>query len=179
MAAHEEAKTAEARAVVASHTTAFRHSPAVIRRRIDRLEADLRRFERARDGHTRTLYTSYRGGKHVETHSAAEGAHRERVLAEIARLEDQICYWRGELAKAAEAGAQMWDAATLEVGDRIRYWGGWDIVAKVNTKSVRLASRAGRLPFDQIKAVSTGDGRAVRIVDGARTVAVDASAGDE
>jgi hypothetical protein len=82
------------------------------------------------------------------------------------------------LAKAAGAGAQIRDAATVEVGDRIRYWGGWDTVAKVNPKSVRLASRTGRLPFDQIKAVSTGDGRAVPIVDGARTVSDEASAGE-
>jgi hypothetical protein len=178
VAAYEEAKTAEARAAAASTTTAFRYSPGVIRRRIERLEADLRRCERARDGHTRTLFTDCRGVKQVETHGAAEGAHRERVLADIARLEDQIAFWNGELAKAADAGAQVWDAATVEVGDRIRYWGGWDTVAKVNAKSVRLASRTGRLPFDQIKAVSTGDGRAVRIIDGARTIVDDASAGE-
>lgn len=173
MAAYQEAKTAEAKADAASHTTAFRYSPVVVRRRIERLEADLRRFERARDGHTRTLYTDSRGVKHVETHSAAEGAHRERVLVEIARLEDLIGYWKGELAKAAAAGAQVWDSATIKAGDRIRYWGGWDTVAKVNAKSVRLASRAGRLPFDQIKAVNTDDGRAVRIADDARVIADD------
>ena len=67
----------------------------------------------------------------------------------------------------------MWDSATIKAGDRIRYWGGWDTVAKVNAKSVRLASRAGRLPFDQFKAVNTDDGRAVRIADDARVIADD------
>ncbi len=178
VAAYEEAKTADARAAAASATTAFRYSPGVIRRRIERLEADLRRCERARDGHTRTLFTDCRGVKQVETHGAAEGAHRECVRAGIARLEDQIAFWKGELANAADAGAHVWDVATVEVDDRIRYWGGWDTVAKVNAKSVRLASRTGRLPFDQIKAVSTRDGRAVRIIDGGRTIVDDASAGE-
>ena len=89
VAAYGEAKTAEARAVAASTTTAFRYSPGVIRRRIERLEADPRRCERARHGHTRTLFTDCRGVKQVETHGAAEGAHRERVLADIARLENR------------------------------------------------------------------------------------------
>jgi hypothetical protein len=72
----------------------------------------------------------------------------------------------------------VWDAATVEVGDRIRYGGGWDTVVKVNAKSVPLTSRAGRLPFDQIKAVSAGDARAVRVADGARTVVDGASDGE-
>lgn len=173
VAAYQEAKTAEAKATAASNTTAFRYAPGVIRRRIERLEADLRRYERARDGHTRTLFTDAGGVKHVETHEPAEGAHRERVLQEIARLQDQIGYWRGELAKAVDAGAQVWDAGSLQVGDRIQYWGGWDTIAKVNAKSIRLASRAGRLPFDQIKTVRASDGRDVRLVDGVRTVVDD------
>lgn len=153
VAAYEEAKNAEAKAVAASQIQGAGVTVAGPHNRLPRV-------------------------KQVETHSPAKGAHRERVLAEITRLEDQIGYWKGELAKTAEAGAQMWDAATLEVGDRIRYWGGWDTVAKVNAKSVRLASRAGRLPFDRIKAVTTSDGCAVHVIDGARTVADDASAGD-
>ena len=112
MAAYQEAKTAEAKADAASHTTAFRYSPVGNARRIERLEADMRRFERARDGHTRTVYTDSRGVKHVETHSAAEGAHRERVLVRDPRLEDLIGYWKGELAKAARpAGGLGRDAA--------------------------------------------------------------------
>ena len=76
-------------------------------------------------------------------------------------------FFDGTLLKIfADAGAQVWDAGSLQVGDRIQYWGGWDTIAKVNAKSIRLASRAGRLPFDQIKTVRASDGRDVRLVDG-------------
>jgi len=71
-------------------------------------------------------------------------------VAEIARLEDQVGYWKAELAKAAAGGAQVWDATTVVVGDKIRYWAGWHTVTKVNSKSVRLDSRTGRLPFDTL-----------------------------
>ena len=107
VAAYGEAKTAEARAAAASTTTAFRYSPGVIRRRIERLEADLRRCERARDGHTRTLFTDCRGVKQVETHGAAEGAHRERVLADIARPEDQNRSWSARLQRGASGSCRV------------------------------------------------------------------------
>lgn len=168
--ATDAAKTACARADAAARTTAYRYSAAVVRRRIQRLEAELRRFERARDGYTRTVYVDTRGVKHVETFEAATGTQRDRLLTEIARLEDQIGYWKVELAKAANAGAQLWDAATVAAGDEIRYWGGWGTVVKVNAQSVRLAGRAGRLPFDQITAVRTATGHTVRIVNGARSI---------
>lgn len=168
--ATDEAKEAARRAAAAGGTTRSRYAPGVIRRRLDRLSADLRRFERARDGYTRTLFTDGRGIKHVETHDPAAGAYRERVLSEIGRVEDQIEYWSGELAKAAESGAQVWVADAIEVGDRVRYWGGWGAVAKVNTKSVGIAGHRGRLPFDAITAVTTSDNRPVRIVAGARVV---------
>lgn len=158
-----------ARADAAEDTTRLRYSPGVVRRRIERLQADLRRSERTRDGYTRTLFTDGRGVKHVETVAAAAGEHRERVLAEIVRLTDQISYWTAELNKAADSGAQLWSAETVQVGDRIRYWSScWGTVARVNAKSVGLTERRGRLPYDKIKEVRDQEGQAVRIVDGAR-----------
>ncbi|SKY96173.1 Domain of uncharacterised function (DUF3560) [Mycobacteroides abscessus subsp. bolletii] len=172
--ATDEAAAVADRASSAAFTTQFRHSPNVIRRRIDRLEAELRRYERARDGHTRTLFTDANGVKHVDTFEPAAGQHRERVLAEIDRFEDQIAYWNGELVKAAESGAQLWSAETVQVGDRVQYWSNvWGTVRRVNAKSVGLEKLRGRLPYDQIKAVQDSAGRTVRLVAGARTVAVE------
>ncbi|TEA09062.1 DUF3560 domain-containing protein [Mycobacteroides salmoniphilum] len=169
--ATDEASAVAGRAEAAALTTRVRHSPDVIRRRIDRLEADLRRFERARDGHTRTLFSDSRGVKHVDTFEPATGDYRERVLTEIDRLTDQIAYWQGELAKAADSGAQLWSADTVLVGDRVRYWSNsWGTVARVNAKSVGLVERRGRLPYDQINAVADSAGRTIRLVAGARTV---------
>ncbi|MBE5477988.1 hypothetical protein E3G68_005342 [Mycobacteroides abscessus] len=164
------AQEADRRAAAAAGTTAFRYNPSVVRRRIGRLEADLRRFERARDGYTRTLFTDGRGVKHVETEPPAVGDHRERVLAEIARLTDQIGFWKGELERAAESGASIWDARTVLVGDRVLLGVGWGAVERVNARSVRIAGWSWRVPFDRIKQVETADGQPVRVVQGQRVI---------
>jgi hypothetical protein len=78
----------------------------------------------------------------------------------------------GQPAPAAP-GARMGAIGTAVLESRpqrLRYWGGWGTISKINAKSVRLASRAGRLPFDQITQVTISDGRAVRMVDGARMI---------
>lgn len=69
-----------------------------------------------------------------------------------------------------ELETPAWDAETVEVGDRIRYSGGWDVIGKVNEKSVRLVNLDDRLPFDQIEEVRTSAGAAVRIVSGQRSI---------
>ena len=165
-AAEETTRRAEA----AAGTTAFRYSPSVIRRRIGRLEAELRRFERARDGHTRTLFTDGRGVKHVETQPPAVGDHRERVVAEISRLTDQIGFWKRELEQAAESGASIWDAHTVMVGDRVLLGVGWGAVERVNARSVRVAGWTWRVPFDKIKQVETAEGQPVKVVEGQRVI---------
>ncbi|MFV8141872.1 DUF3560 domain-containing protein [Mycolicibacterium senegalense] len=174
LSAYQEAKSAGAKAAAASTTSAHRYAPGVIRRRIERLEAQLRGHERTRDGHTRTLFVDGAGISHVDTVEAAQGEHRERVLAAISRVTDEIGYWRSELDKAAAGGAQLWDASTIEVGDKIRFMGDmWATVAKVNAKSVGLVGRSGRLPYDRIKDVQNGGGDVVRIVAGARVIGAD------
>ena len=165
-AAEETTRRAEA----AAGTTAFRYSPSVIRRRIGRLEAELRRFERARDGHTRTLFTDGRGVKHVETQPPAVGDHRERVVAEISRLTDQIGFWKRELEQAAKSGASIWDAHTVMVGDRVLLGVGWGAVERVNAQSVRVAGWTWRVPFDKIKQVETAEGQPVKVVEGQRVI---------
>lgn len=170
LAAHADAKMAAHRADAASHTTAVRYSAPAIRRRLERLGEELRRYERVRDGHTRTLFTDGRGVKHVETVGRAEGVERGRILREIARVKDEIGYWQGELGTAADAGAELWDARTIEVGDKIRCPAGWVTVTRVNAKSVQVAERRGRLPFDRITGVESSDGQRVRIVAGTRVV---------
>ena len=168
--ATDAAETAASRAAAAAGTTGFRYAPAVIRRRIERLNADLRRLERTRDGHTRTVFVDGRGVKHVETIVPAGGAYRDRVLADITHTQDQITYWTRQLEQAAQAGAAVWDAATIVPGDLVHLWGEWTPVAKVNTKTVRVAGYGGLLPFDKITRVRTADGAAVRIVGGVRTI---------
>lgn len=177
VAAYREAQTAQARADIAASTTAVRYSPAVIRRRIERLDADLRRWQRTRDGVTRTLYIDAGGVKHVEITAPATGARLTQAVEEIERLQGWITFWKQQLEAAAAEGAQIWTAAHIEVGDQVRCAIGWRTVIKVNTKSVRVQSVRGRLPFDAIHAVKTADGRQVTIVDGARSIADDPAPG--
>lgn len=176
VAAYREAQTAQARADAAANTTAVRYSPAVIRRRIERLGADLRRWQRTRDGDTRTLHTDADGVKHVEITAPATGARLAQALEEIERLEGWIRFWKQQLESAAAEGAQIWTAAHIKVGDQVCCAIGWDTVIKVNTKSVRVQSVRGLLPFDGIHAVKTADGRQVTIVDGVRSIADDPAA---
>ncbi|KDP00079.1 hypothetical protein MAV100_26270 [Mycobacterium avium subsp. hominissuis 100] len=168
--ATDAAEETTRRAAAAAETTAFRYSPSVIRRRIRRLEAEQRRFERARDGHTRTLFTDSRGVKHVETQPPAVGDRREQIVAEIARLTDQIGFWKRELTRAADSGASIWDAHTVLVGDRVLLSVGWGSVERVNAQSVRVAGWSWRVPFDKIKQVETADGQPVKVVEGQRVI---------
>lgn len=167
----EIAANAAAKANAAKATTPSRYSAGVIRRRLDRLSADLRRWERARDGHTRTVFVDGNGVKHLETTSPAVGAYRDRALEEIRRLQDQITYWQAELDNAAAGGAQLWDATTVFVGDRIRFQSTrWAVVARVNAKTVSLESPSGRLPYGQIREVRTAADEVVTILNGKRVV---------
>lgn len=172
VAADRAARQADERAATAATTTERRYAPPVIRRRIERLTADLRKQERARDGHTRTLYTDGRGVKHVETTAPATGAHRDRVLGEIDRLNDEIGYWKGQLDVAVAAGAALWDKTTIVVGDMIVATRTPYRVLKVNTKTVRVEGRfgGGLLPYSDITKVFNHEGKPVTITDGARSI---------
>lgn len=175
--AYREAQTAQTRAEAAANTTTVRYSPAVIRRRIERLGADLRRWQRTRDGDTRTLYTDAEGVKHVEITAPATGARLAHAVEEIERLGGWISFWKQQLEVAAAQGAQIWTAAHIEVGDQVRCAIGWDTVIKVNAKSVRVRGVQGLVPFDGIDGVKTADGRQITIVDGVRSVADDPAPG--
>ena len=169
--ADRNAEHAAQRAAAAQKTTEQRYKPDQIRRRLETLGADLRRQERARDGHTRTLYTDGYGVKHVEETAPATGEHRVRVLDDIDRLADQITFWEEQLAAAAANGANLWDKTTVAVGDIVYAGGSAYRVAKVNAKSVRVGGEfSGLLPYSKITKVFTKDGEPVTIVDGARVI---------
>ena len=171
--ADQEAREAERRAEVAAVTTAHRHNPGVIARRLDTLRADLRKAERARDGHTRTLFVSAQTGqKHVETTEPATGRHREQVLDRIAELTDQIGYWQSELDDAQKNGTVLYDRTMIRVGDAVCLGGNdWRRVVKVNPKTI--ACEAGmpwplKTGYDRITAVRSADGQPVTYRDGVR-----------
>jgi len=125
------------RADAAESTQRYRHNPRVIARRIERLEADLRRWQRARD-------TVVSGGTHGEYADSGRYAERasdylSRADAEIARLGDQITHWRGVLAAMEATGAhRAWTRDHFRVGDEARILATWYPVVRVNAKSLTV-----------------------------------------
>ena len=181
--AERAAATARGRADAAAKTTDRRYAPVTVARRIEKLTAELRRLERDRDGSTRTLYTNKQTGqKYVETHEAATGDYRDRVLAEIDHTADEIAYWDGVRAHQLAAGTvTAYSREVLAVGDLVRYAGHFHQVRKVNAKSVTIGSIVGgswtdRVPYSEIRGLRDADGNVVRIVDGARVIETETSA---
>ncbi|MGW5301644.1 DUF3560 domain-containing protein [Rhodococcus aetherivorans] len=183
VAAEREAAAARGRADAAAKTTDRRYAPVTVARRIDKLTAELRRLERDRDGYTRTLHTNQQTGqKYVETHEAATGDYRERVLAEIEHTADELAYWEGVRAHQITVGtAAAYSREVVVVGDLVRYAGHFHRVLKVNAKSVTVGSIVGgswtdRVPYAEIRGLRDADGQVVRIVDGTRATESEASA---
>ncbi|HYU84371.1 MAG TPA: DUF3560 domain-containing protein [Kribbellaceae bacterium] len=125
------------RADAAASTQRYRHNPRVITRRIERLEADLRRWQRARD----TVASGGTHGEYTDGGQYAENApdYLSRADAEIARLGEQITHWREVLAAMQATGAhRAWTREHFRVGDEARILGTWYPVVRVNAKSLTV-----------------------------------------
>ncbi|MET4614095.1 hypothetical protein ABIC28_005108 [Rhodococcus sp. PvR044] len=176
--AQRDAATARGRADAAAKTTDARYAPNTVARRIEKLTADRNRFERARDGYTRTLFTHPQTGqKQVEIHEPADGAYREQLDVELARVEDEIAYWSGvREQQLADGKTTAYSRDVIVKGDRVAYNShGWHEVLKVNAKSVTIPSIVGgtwtdRVPYTDIRGLHDETGATVRIVDGARVI---------
>ncbi len=182
VASEREAAAARGRADAAAKTTQARYAPVTVARRIDKLAAELRRLERDRDGYSRTLHTNAQTGqKYVETHQAATGSYRDRVLAEIEHTADELAYWEGvRAAQIADGAVNAYSREVIAKGDLIRYAGHHHRVLRVNAKSVTIGSIVGgswtdRVPYSEIRGLRAADGHVVRIVDGARVIETEAS----
>lgn len=137
--ATETAVEAAARADAAAATTRHRYNPLTVGNRIETLEADIRRLERARDGHTRTLFTRPDGTKEVDTFPATGGPYRDEIQRRINTLGDQVTYWRNVLKEAVEAGeVTLYDSTTVAAGDEVQVQGTWYVVVRTNKRTVTL-----------------------------------------
>ncbi len=149
-AAKAENDRRKAEAAVAGE--AHRRSPTAVKNRIDRLEADQRRDERARDG-TRRVVSRITGAAYIaDSGPAVGGEARRRLVARIARRQDDIDYWKGVYAAQVDAGiAQRFTSSTITKGDEVRYRGRWYVVTRVNPKSVtvRMARGTGNIRYHE------------------------------
>ena len=149
-AAKAENDRRKAEAAVAGE--AHRRSPSAVKNRIDRLEADQRRDERARDG-TRRVMSKITGAAYTADSGPMGGEALRRLVARIARRQDDIDYWKGVYGAQVDAGtAQKFTSSTITTGDEVRYRGRWYVVTRVNPKSVtvRMARGTGNIRYHEV-----------------------------
>jgi hypothetical protein len=128
--ARELSRTADAfadrAAAVRAHDAA--DTPRVITRRIDRLEAEQRRWQR-----------------NLDSAGASTGqAWREKAVRQIARLAEQIAHERAKLGDLADTGRFVaWGPHSIARHDVVKVGGsGWFRVTRVNAKTVSLDTDA-------------------------------------
>lgn len=136
----------ERRAAVVGTADAYREKPAVIVRRIEKAEADIRRLSRTLAG---------------ETYSQTpDGQWREQLEAQRGYLEHQLAADRVALEAAKDAGYRQYTAADVHKGDVIRCGRGalaaGQTVVRVSAKSVSVRtpySWTDRVSYDRISRV--------------------------
>ncbi|MFD9690168.1 DUF3560 domain-containing protein [Kitasatospora sp. NPDC059088] len=113
------------RAQAAANFEEFRKNPARTLRRIEGLEADLRRTDRDLQG---------KGSSGWDPEKYPH--HREELEARRAEITEQLEYWRGVVRDAEAAGFKVWGPKDFVRGDFLKYRGEWFEVLQVNEKSV-------------------------------------------
>jgi hypothetical protein len=125
-------------------------NPALIKRRLERMEADRRRLTRVIDG-TQSVWVK-----------PAEGEYLERLQVEAADLDEQIAFQRQLLAQAEEQRGRLWQRGDFRPGDEVLYHGIWFPVKRVNPKSLSIPpmldrgkdlgrSWTDKLPYDRVQ----------------------------
>jgi predicted RNA methylase len=154
-AAYGEAKRAAAAAAVVGTADAYRELPAVITRRIDRTEAELRQAVHYIEG-TRPA-NDWRGAYGYQREPAS-GEWLESLTARKAFLEHQLAADREALAEHEANGYMRLTRESIHKGDVVTWssrFGEEATVTRTNPKTVTLdrASYPRTLPYEQIRSV--------------------------
>lgn len=114
------------RATAAADYQRHRENPGRTLRRIEKLEADRRVYERALNGDA--------------THGwdAGDPDQAQTLARRIRRLDDELGYWREIIARAEADGVKRWGRADFAKGDFARGFGRWFEVLRVNAKSLTV-----------------------------------------
>ncbi|BBA98324.1 hypothetical protein RVR_4463 [Actinacidiphila reveromycinica] len=105
------------RAEAAEQYEGRRYDPNRTRRRLEKLKADLRWHERARERSSNT-------GRH------------DRAIAD---LNEEIAHWESVVEKARQDGVKLWEADDFAPGDFALYYGTWYQVKRANPKTLSIA----------------------------------------
>ncbi|MEU7905275.1 DUF3560 domain-containing protein [Actinoplanes sp. NPDC049118] len=134
-----------------------RENPRTTMRRIEKLEADKRRYQRELDGYERNFRNGSGDVAFVETHEPATSRRSEDLQRWIAHADEQITYWRAQLAAHEESGKfVLWAREHFVKGDSVRHhgFGDWYEVTRVNTKSISVTGSSWgwprTIPWDKV-----------------------------
>lgn len=94
-----------------------RYDPNRTRRRLEKLNAELRGLERRRD----------------------EGKATDRDARRIDDLNEEIAHWEKVVEKARQEGKKLWEADDFATGDFALYSGTWYQIKRVNPKTLSIA----------------------------------------
>ncbi|MCX4792206.1 DUF3560 domain-containing protein [Streptomyces sp. NBC_01221] len=105
----------------------YRNNPGTTLRRINKLEADLRRVHKWQAGESAGGLTDA-----LTPDKVAELGRREEEIGE------ELTYWRTIIAQAEVDGFKVWGKADFTKGDFVRTRGRWYEVLRVNARSLTV-----------------------------------------
>ena len=145
-----EAEEAARRAEAAAHTTGARYNPVTVANRIEKIAADIRRWERQIVADVYDAETGYRPA--TEEQKAKRAAHYAPRLDE---MRDQLAYWQQVRDDQIASGqATGYSPETVKKGDAVKIRGTWYKVARANAKTVSVEtpySWTDRSPWAEVQ----------------------------
>nr|WP_051876645.1 DUF3560 domain-containing protein [Cellulosimicrobium sp. MM] len=147
--AQRDADSAHQAAATATATTGARYSPVTVGNRIDRLAAEIRKYEREL---VAPVYDPDTGYRHATEHEQAR--RRRRLEPAIAEARDNLAHWEGVRAQQIADGAVTdYGPHNVAKGDEVMIGNWWRRVARVNAKSVSVEtdySWTDRAPWHEV-----------------------------
>ncbi len=67
----------------------------------------------------------------------------EEISGRLAEVREELEYWRAHVAAAEAEGVKLWSRADFRKGDWVKSRSGWDLVERVNPKSLSLPTEPG------------------------------------
>jgi len=147
--AQRDADAAQEAAATATATTGARYSPVTVGNRIDRLAAQIRKYERELVAPVYDPDTGYRPATERE-----QARRRRRLEPAIAEARDNLAHWQGVRAQQiADGTVTDYGPHNVAKGDAVKISGDWRRVVRVNTKTVSVEtgySWTDRAPWHEV-----------------------------
>ncbi|MGW9402283.1 DUF3560 domain-containing protein, partial [Streptomyces sp. NPDC055642] len=147
--AQRDAESAQEAAATAAATTGARYNPVTVGNRIDRLAAQIRKYERQLAAPVYDPDTGYRPATERE-----QARRRRRLEPAIAEARDNLAHWQGVRAQQIEDGTVThYGPHNVAKGDEVKIGHWWRRVARVNAKSVSVEtdySWTDRAPWHEV-----------------------------